>query len=50
MKKSELYKLAALSVMADNSLDPEDKLAVVDLLMNDLRLCVWSETQEAEKK
>ena len=49
MKKSELYKLAMLSVMNDNSLDPEDKLEVVELLMNDKRVSEWSEKQEEEK-
>lgn len=49
MKKSELYKLAVLSVIHDNSLDPEDKLDVMELLMNDRRVAEWSEKQEEEK-
>ena len=50
MKKSEIYKLAALSVIHDNSYDPEDKLVVLEQLMNDWRVADWFEKNEEEKK
>lgn len=50
MKKSELYQLAMLSVVDDESIEAADKLEVVEVLMNDKRIAEWSEKQEEEKK
>lgn len=49
MKKSELYKLAVLSVIHDNSLDPDDKLEVVELLIDQKSTAAWCEKREEEK-
>lgn len=50
MKKSELYKLAILSVMHDNALDPEDKLEVVELLIDQKATAAWCEERDAKEQ
>lgn len=50
MKKSEIYKLAAQSVIHDNTFDPDDKLVVLEQLMSDWRVAEWCEKKEEEKQ
>ena len=47
MKKSYIYQLAMLAVLATERIEPVDKLEVVEVLMNDKRVAEWSEKQEA---
>lgn len=46
MKKSEVYKLAQLSVLYDDSLNADEKLAVLGQLIDDERLAKFSEKSE----
>lgn len=49
MKKSEQYQAAMRAVVAYNSLSADQKIEVIDTLLSDQRLAVFSEKEEAEK-
>ena len=46
MKKSEVYKLAQLSVLYDDSLDADEKLAVLGQLIEDEKIARFTEKEE----
>jgi len=48
MKKSEMYKMAALCVM-DSAYDAEDRLEVLAMLLDNLSTAVWIE-EEGKKQ
>ena len=50
MKKSEIYHLAQIAVVTTATITPEGKLAILDTLMNDEKLALFVEEQEAEEK
>ena len=50
MKRSEIYHLAQIAVVTTSTISPEGKLAVLDALMNDEKLALFVERQEAEEK
>lgn len=49
MKKSEMYKVAQIVVIKSEDISAEDKLEIIDVLMKDERLALWSEEQEQAK-
>ena len=49
MKKSEIYKVAMLSVLADSALGSETKLEIIAVLLKDSELAEFTETREAEE-
>ena len=48
MKKSQMYNLAMIAVM-NCGLDDEEKLEVLELLMDNKSVALYTERQEAEK-
>lgn len=46
MKKSELYKLAQLSVLKDFTIADNDKLALVNFLEHDREIAMYVEKKE----
>ena len=49
MNKSTGYRIAQLSVLADESIKSEDKLFILSLLMEEEGHAKWCEKQEAEE-
>lgn len=49
MKKSAAYRVAQIAVMGIDTLSPEDRLAIISILMEDEKLALWCEEQEAKK-
>ena len=49
MKKSEAYRVAQVAVLGVDTLSPEDRLAIISILMEDEKLALWCEEQEAKK-
>lgn len=50
MKRSEIYYLAQIAVVTTATITPEHKLDILDVLMNDEKLALFMERQEAEEK
>lgn len=49
MKKSIAYKMAQISVLADEAIKSETKLYILSILMTDEKLAKWEEEHEAEE-
>ena len=49
MKKSEMYKVAMMAVVASSSISPNVKVEIVRELMEREDLELWREKQEEEK-
>ena len=49
MKKSEAYRIAQLAVLKDGSISNEDKLFILDALMDDEDLEIFRENQEEQE-
>lgn len=45
MKKSEIYTEAILAVIEDKRISSEDKLEIIEQLITDKNLALWSEEQ-----
>ena len=48
MKTSTMYHLAQLAVLGCGAIDPESKLAILSVLMDDEETAKWVERQEAQ--
>lgn len=48
MKKSERYTMAVLCVLEDGILDGNQKIEVLETLMEDRKVALWSEKEEKE--
>jgi len=46
MKKSDAYKLAQIAVISTATIAPENKLAILSILINDEKLALYCEEQE----
>ena len=49
MKKSMAYHMALLSVLDDKGLSTASKLEIIEVLIADKRMAIWTE-EEAKKK
>jgi hypothetical protein len=49
MKKSEIYRKAAIAAMKCDDMDYEETLCVVEVLLEDMRLAAFIEQKEEEK-
>lgn len=49
MKKSTAYNLAQIAVMLSPNISPENRLEILQILMEDEKLAKWCEEQEAKK-
>lgn len=49
MKKSELYHLAQIAVVTTACITAERKLEILEILSEDKRIALYTETKEAEK-
>lgn len=49
MKKSEIYHLAQIAVINSPSISPEGKIEVIQILLEDERVALYVEGQEAKK-
>lgn len=49
MKKSEAYVLAQIAVISTATITPEHKRKILSVLMDDERLALFCEEQEAEE-
>lgn len=47
MKKSEMYHIAMLSVLNDETICAEDKLGILEVLLDAESMAEWSERNEA---
>ena len=50
MKKSEIYQVAMITVITNNSLTATDKLEIIAELMDKKETAEWAERIEAEKQ
>ena len=50
MKKSERYYMAMLAVINSNHILSDEKLEIIETLMDDKGLAEWSEKAEEEKE
>lgn len=46
MKKSEMYQVAMIAVLTNNSIMPTDKLEIIELLLANKSLAEWGEKEE----
>ena len=49
MKKSKAYKLAQIAVVSTATISPENKLEILDVLMDSEKFALFCEKQEAEE-
>lgn len=50
MKRSEMYQVAMVAVITNNSITPTDKLEIIAELMDKKETAEWVEEQEAKKQ
>ena len=49
MKESEIYQMAQIAVISSNCIAPENKLKILSVLIDDERLALFKEAQEADE-